>query len=173
MAQHLGEVNQLIFDRPAPVELYTLLIAILNNITDIQWGWKATRYSVKYITSIEFPIKIGARYIDTGAELSEVTTKLPKLDIFIINKSPEAFASKNMWAEAIIVEIRPQLLGHTGRIDDEPARTAVIDKLTSRQPRGEYAVMLAEAIKSPAPDDETIKTYDVWLDDCLRNQEKK
>jgi hypothetical protein len=158
--------DQLVFDRPAKLSIYNDILKVLEDMTGLRWGWMPAKASSKYISSVEFPIKIGVEFIKTKARTGKKTAS--KYDVVVENNTLNGHIDQGMWAEATVVELRDKLVLHIGRIEDPLLRAKVGLRIQRRSPRGDYAVVVSESLRSPIPT--SSKVFDVWLDECQRRR---
>jgi hypothetical protein len=167
MAQCRGEIGKVIYDRPARRSILNDVIEVLNTITTLEWGWKAGRFDALYITSGEFPIKIG---VNTSKKMTKKDVRKgtkTTFDIVVENNSRDDFSDSMMWAAAVTIELRDKLLDNMNKIKDDILRDSVTDTLQGLTipTESDYAVLMEEASQAPTTGN-TI--HDVWMYDCLR-----
>jgi len=130
---------------------------ILAELTGVKWGYVKSKQRVKYLISLEIPLKIGIMW----GKPYEKRIKY-KLDISISNKSPNMFGSEDEWKQAVKAELQMELL----RLVHDPPIKA---KLGKWEPEGEYAEMLLFAEEQKAKYDSKIsKEWDIWMEECLK-----
>ncbi len=154
--------------------IYNKIIKILNNLTGIVWGFVQSGRRVKYLSSVELPIKIGILW----GKKYEKNIKY-KLDISISNKSPAMFYDEDLWIEALTSELQVGLRCILECNDDLLQKEKILASVNKWKPVGEFAEMIAyadEQLRLYAASGGVLEidcndnTYDPWLEACLQQQ---
>lgn len=128
-------MDQIITDRPSSSKLYNDIIELLTALTGIQWGYVRGRSRIKYISSVELPLRVGV----TWGKVYEKRIKL-KLDIEISNKMPKLFTCRELWADAVNAELVAGLLKSV----TDPQ---ICERIKLWKPKSELAALIIHASK--------------------------
>lgn len=150
----------LVCNKSANSKIYDDVLKILDKLTGVKWGFVKSKHRVKYLSSVEVPIKIGIEW----GKFYEKNIKY-KLDISIQNKSPRAFESYVAWEDAIGVELQSGLLLFTSG--------TIADTVSQWEPTEEYADLLREAHEQNSAFQRQYAhsrmiIFDAWADGCVR-----
>lgn len=139
---------------PAKRTFYNRVIKILTQLTKIPWGHVRSQY----ITSAEYPVKIGTSWGNYHERFRKY-----KLDINILSRDAADFATADIWDAAIAAELQFGLLAKI------PNDSITYKYVAEYKPTGEFADLLwtaDEFLKLHGR--KTVTEHDIWMKDCTR-----
>lgn len=154
--------DKLIINQHPNSAFYKLIIEILDMLTELKWGYVRSKHRIKYATSVEFPILVGAWF---GKSYEQYVKY--QLDIEIIHKAQNEFATREQWKEALTAELQRELLKCVGRYVG--VVNSMHQKILNWRPRPEFDDKLAWAAAEVEiyGEHDDPDCYDAWEDNCI------